>query len=41
VKSTMLQAPQMATIVEKTNNKLTITFMMTAFLFANAKTMQI
>ena len=37
----MLQAPQMATIVENANNKLTITFMMTAFLFANAKTMQI
>jgi len=27
----MLQAPQMATIVEKANNKLTITFMLTAF----------
>ena len=27
----MLQAPQMATIVENANNKLTITFMMTAF----------
>ena len=37
----MHQAPQMTTIVEKANNKLTITFMMTAFLFANAKTMQI
>jgi len=41
VKSTMLQALQMATMVEKTNNMLTITFMMTAFLLANAKTMQI
>jgi hypothetical protein len=37
----MHQAFQMATTVEKTNNKLTITFIMTAFLFANAKTMQI
>jgi hypothetical protein len=37
----MHQALQMATIVEKTNNKLTITFIMTAFLFAIAKTMQI
>jgi hypothetical protein len=37
----MLQALQMATMVEKTNNMLTITFMMTAFLLANAKTMQI
>ena len=37
----MHQVLQMATIVEKANNKPTITFMMTAFLFANAKTMQI
>ena len=37
----MLQALQMATNVEQINNKLTTTFMMTAFLFANAKTMQI
>lgn len=37
----MHQAPQMATIVEQANNKLTITFMMTAFIFATAKTMQI
>ena len=37
----MHQALQMATTVEKTNNKLTINFIMTAFLFANAKTMQI
>ena len=37
----MHQAPQMATIVEQANNKLTITFMMTAFLFTDAKTMQI
>jgi hypothetical protein len=37
----MHQVPKMATIVEKTNNKLTIAFMMTAFLLANAKTMQI
>jgi hypothetical protein len=31
----------MAAIVPMTNNKLTITFMMTAFLFTTAKTMQI
>ena len=37
----MHQAPQMATIVEHANNKLTITFMMIAFLFTTAKTMQI
>jgi hypothetical protein len=37
----MHQVPQTTAIVEKTNNKLTITFMMTAFLFTNAKTMQI
>jgi len=37
----MHQAFQMATTVEKTNNKLTITFIMTAFLFVSAKTMQI
>jgi hypothetical protein len=37
----MLPAPQMATIVAMTNNMLTNTFMMTAFIFADAKTMQI
>ena len=38
--STMLPAPQRAIIVAITNKKLTITFMMTSFLFTNAKTMQ-
>lgn len=37
----MLPAPQMATIVAMTNNVLTTTFMMTAFLFADAKSVQI
>jgi len=37
----MFQAPQMATIVENANNKQTINFMITAFIFADAKTMQI
>ena len=37
----MLPAPQMAAIVAMTKNKLTIIFMMTAFSFTNAKTMQI
>jgi len=37
----MLPAPQMATIVAITKNVLTTIFMMTALLFANAKTVQI
>jgi len=37
----MHPAPQMATVVAMTNNVLTTTFMMTAFLFVYAKSVQI